>query len=120
MRHPLHTSPQTPVVTLVSPPRRFLWHVHPPARYISNRGRDRCPCLHPPCGRVCSLTIPNNDKGSPRRCFSGATMISLGQYDLYGLYGKREYGKYDKYGKIWYLKYDKYDNIVRENPEFTL
>jgi len=47
-------------------------------------------------------------------------MISLGQYDLYGLYGKREYGKYDKYGKIWYLKYDKYDNIVRENPEFTL
>ena len=40
-----------------------------------------------------SLLFDNShdEEGSPRRRFSGATMISLGQYDLYGLYDKSEY-----------------------------
>lgn len=55
----------------------------------------------------------HNEEGGLRRRFPAAILISLGQYDLYGLYDKSEYGKYDKYDKI---QYDKYDNIVREKP----
>src|ERR1035441_8277265 len=50
--NPLHTNPLTRVVTLVFPPRRFLWHVLPPPRYTCSRGRDLCACPqpHPLCG----------------------------------------------------------------------
>ena len=50
--HSLHTKPLTLVVTLVFAPSRFLWHVHSPPRYKSNRGRElyACPQPHPLCG----------------------------------------------------------------------
>ena len=40
-----------------------------------------------------SLLFDNShkEKGGLRRRFSGSTMISLGQYDLYGLYDKIVY-----------------------------
>src|ERR1017187_2571542 len=51
-RHPLHTNSLIPLVTLVFPPSRFLWHFPSPPRYTCSRGRDSCVCPqpHPLCG----------------------------------------------------------------------
>src|ERR1017187_7197519 len=44
---PHRSNPLTPLVTLVFPPSRFLWHVHPPPRYTCCRGGDSCACPKP-------------------------------------------------------------------------